>query len=288
MIIILRGVHDLEPCQEVAVPPGSNVLVFIGHCCFMFVSFGCCCIYSVLFLCVYVMVLLGVYVYCSLLWNYVYFMFETMQSLKLWNYAVFWTSLKLCSLCRLWILARRALSSSASRSSRSSEIQSRSSLSLSLSVYIYIYIYKCIYIYIYIYIYTCIYICILYIYIYIYIYIGNSIDGRSLWCQLFVCYFRVLLFWSVLVSCLVVAICLSRWRRPAVVSSKQRDPIIELNPLLYKETPYYGRETFPYYRKKSLTIKENINLTGYSLQGGAMGGPSMQTFAFLLRRYPQG
>ena len=35
--------------------------------------------------------------------------------------------------------------------------------------------------------------------------------------------------------------------------------IIELNPLLYKETPYYGRKTFPYYRRKSLTInKEHI------------------------------
>ena len=32
--------------------------------------------------------------------------------------------------------------------------------------------------------------------------------------------------------------------------------IIEINPLLYKETPYCGRKTFPYYRRKSLTNKE--------------------------------
>ena len=34
--------------------------------------------------------------------------------------------------------------------------------------------------------------------------------------------------------------------------------IIEIDPLLYKETPYCGRGTFPYYRKKSFTNKENI------------------------------
>ena len=32
--------------------------------------------------------------------------------------------------------------------------------------------------------------------------------------------------------------------------------IIEIKPLLYKETPYCGRETFPYYRRASLTNKE--------------------------------
>ena len=32
--------------------------------------------------------------------------------------------------------------------------------------------------------------------------------------------------------------------------------IIERNPLLYKETPYCVRKTFPYYRRKSLTNKE--------------------------------
>ena len=32
--------------------------------------------------------------------------------------------------------------------------------------------------------------------------------------------------------------------------------IIEINPLLYKETPYCGRKTFPYYRRTSLTNKE--------------------------------
>ena len=32
--------------------------------------------------------------------------------------------------------------------------------------------------------------------------------------------------------------------------------IIEMKPLLYKETPYCGRETFPYYRRTSFTNKE--------------------------------
>ena len=34
--------------------------------------------------------------------------------------------------------------------------------------------------------------------------------------------------------------------------------IIEVNPLLYKENPYYGRKAFPYDRRKSLTNKEII------------------------------
>ena len=34
--------------------------------------------------------------------------------------------------------------------------------------------------------------------------------------------------------------------------------ISETNPLLYKETPDYVRKAFPYYRRKSLTNKENI------------------------------
>ena len=41
----------------------------------------------------------------------------------------------------------------------------------------------------------------------------------------------------------------------------ERNPlhhIIEIHPLLHKETPYYGRNTFPYYRRKSLNHNDNI------------------------------
>ena len=30
--------------------------------------------------------------------------------------------------------------------------------------------------------------------------------------------------------------------------------IIEINPLLYKETPFYGKKTFPYHRNNYCTI----------------------------------